>query len=392
MSSKRLGVLAIYLSKSRLEELSYFQRLSREGQKLGVQVEVFTPDDVEGDNAVRTLTYDFGLGKWIRNRTSFPPIIYDRCRYKAAANYQMLKAFRNRHAQLTYLSKPLANKWSMHQTLSENESIRPYLPATVRYSSVQELLKVLKKHKLIYIKPKNGTGGRGILRIEQLGSDLYLLQGRNQHRTIIAPFRATEKQLAIKLHTLKLSPDYVVQQGIQLTLRDGRVHDYRLLIQKNGRGEWEVTGCAGRIGPHRSITSNLHGGGSAVTQDKLLAYRFSSEEKMDAIKKEMNSFAYKLAEYLESKFGKLCELGMDIAVDPKGNVWLLEVNPKPSREVFRKIGQHSIYQKAVTRPLEYAVWMMKQKKIKIEEQKTEEKTTEVKTTEVKTTEEKKAES
>lgn len=376
MSSKRLGVLAIYLSKSRLEELSYFQRLSREGKKLGVQVEVFTPDDVEGDNAVRTLTYDSDLGKWIRKQTSFPPIIYDRCRYKAAANYQMLKAFRNRHAKLTYLSKPLANKWSMHQTLSENESIRPYLPATVRYSSVQELLKFLKKHKLIYVKPKNGTGGRGILRIEQLGSDLYLLQGRNQQRTIIAPFRATEKQLAIKLHTLKLTPDYVVQQGIQLTLRDGRVHDYRLLIQKNGRGEWEVTGCAGRIGPHRSITSNLHGGGSAVTQDKLLAYRFSSEEKMDAIKKEMNSFAYKLANYLESKFGKLCELGMDIAVDPKGNVWLLEVNPKPSREVFRKIGQHSIYQKAVTRPLEYAVWMMKQKKIKIEEQKTEEKKTE----------------
>ncbi|MCY9663567.1 YheC/YheD family protein [Paenibacillus alginolyticus] len=374
MSSKRLGVLAIYLSKSRLEELSYFQRLSKEGKKLGVQVEVFTPDDVEGDNAVRTLTYDSGLGKWIRKRTSFPPVIYDRCRYKAAANYQMLKAFRNRHAKLIYLSKPLANKWSMHQILSENESIRPYLPATVRFSSVQDLLKVLKKHKLIYVKPKNGTGGRGILRIEQLGSDLYLLQGRNQQRTIIAPFRATEKQLAIKLHTLKLSPDYVVQQGIHLTLRDGRVHDYRLLIQKNGNGEWEVTGCAGRIGPQRSITSNLHGGGSAVTQDKLLAYRFSSEEKMNEIKKEMNSFAFTLANYLETKFGKLCELGMDIAVDPKGHVWLLEVNPKPSREVFRKIGQHSIYQKAVTRPLEYAVWMMKQKRIKREEQKEQEKT------------------
>ncbi|SDN21919.1 Glutathione synthase/RimK-type ligase, ATP-grasp superfamily [Paenibacillus sp. yr247] len=376
MSPLRLGVLAIYLSKSRLEELSYFQRLSKEGKKLGLQVEVFTPDDVESDNAVRTLTYDSDLEKWIRRRTSFPPIIYDRCRYKAAANYQMLKAFRNRHAKLTYLSKPLANKWSMHQILSENESIRAYLPATVRYSSVQELLKFLKKHKLIYVKPKNGTGGRGILRIEQLGPDLYLLQGRNQQRTIIAPYRATEKQLMIKLHTLKLSPDFVVQQGIQLTLKDGRVHDYRLLIQKNGRGEWEVTGCAGRIGPYRSITSNLHGGGSAVTQFKLLAYRFPSVEKKEAIKNEMNSFAHKLANYLESKFGKLCELGLDIAVDPNGHVWLLEVNPKPSREVFRKIGETANYQKAVTRPLEYAIWMMKQKKRKIEEQNTEEQNTE----------------
>jgi glutathione synthase/RimK-type ligase-like ATP-grasp enzyme len=366
LSSQRLGVLAIYLSKSRLEELSYFQRLSKEGKKMGVQVEVFSPTDVEADNSVRTLTYDASLGKWIRRRTSMPPVIYDRCRYKAAANYQMLKAFRNRHAKLIFLSRPLANKWSMHQILSENEGIRPFLPVTVRFSSVQELLKFIKKHTLVYVKPKNGTGGRGILRIEQLGPDLFLLQGRNQQRTIIAPFRASEKQLSIKLHTLKLSPDYVVQQGIQLTLKDGRVHDYRLLIQKNGHGEWEVTGCAGRIGPHRSITSNLHGGGSAVSQDKLLAFRFASPEKTETIKKEMNNFAYKLADFLETKFGKLCELGMDIAVDPKGNVWLLEVNPKPSREVFRKIGEIATYQKAVSRPLEYAVWMLRQNTRKTE--------------------------
>jgi len=80
----------------------------------------------------------------------------------------------------------------------------------------------------------------------------------------------------------------------------------------------------------------------------------------------MNNFAYKLADFLETKFGKLCELGMDIAVDPKGNVWLLEVNPKPSREVFRKIGEIATYQKAVSRPLEYAVWMLRQNTRKIE--------------------------
>ena len=62
---------------------------------------------------------------------------------------------------------------------------------------------------------------------------------------------------------------------------------------------------------------------------------------------------------------------MDIAVDPKGMVWLLEVNPKPSREVFRKIGESSTYQKAVTRSLEYAIWKMKQNQKKTEEIKIE---------------------
>ncbi|MGG1556197.1 YheC/YheD family protein [Paenibacillus ferrarius] len=366
MAPLRLGVLAIYMGGSRLEELAFFKRLSQEGRKIGVQVEVFTPGDVSGESA-RTLTYVPEKGTWRRKLAPLPPIIYDRCRYKAAANYQMLKVFRNRHSKLIFLSRPLANKWSMHQTLSQSAEIKPYLPATVRYTSVSDLLRFLKKHKLIYVKPKNGTGGRGILRIEQVGADRYLLQGRNHSRTIISPFRANERQLEVKLHSLRLSPDYVVQQGIPLTLRDGRVHDYRLLIQKNGQGEWEVTGCAGRIGPHRSITSNLHGGGSAVAQDRLLGYRFSSD-KIAGIKNEMNNFAHKLADFLEGKFGKLCELGMDIAVDPKGGVWLLEVNPKPSREVFRRIGQHGVYQKAVSRPLEYALWMSKQKKAPLSEE------------------------
>lgn len=359
MAPKRLGILATYLSNARLEELSFFRKLSMEGRKMGLQVEVFTPDDVEDAKNVRALYYDPDSGKWVRRKTTFPPLVYDRCRYHGVHTFRRLKDFRNRYSTTTYLSRPLANKWTMYQILSENEAIRSHLPATVRYNSMSELIRFVKKHKLVYIKPRNGTGGRGILRIEQIGNDLFYLEGRNQHRVILSPYRATEKQLVIKLNSMRLNPDFVVQQGIPIKLKDGRVHDYRLLIQKNGNGDWEVTGCAGRIGPYRSITSNLHGGGSAVSMEKLLALRFASQEKIEKIKKEIYSFAYELAEFLETKFGKLCELGMDIAVDPNGGFWLLEVNPKPSREIFRKIGQKATYRKAITRPLEYALWMIK---------------------------------
>ncbi|MBP1993278.1 YheC/YheD family endospore coat-associated protein [Paenibacillus eucommiae] len=361
MSYARLGILAVYMSGARLEELPYYKKLTAEGKKLGLQIEVFTPTDVDNKETIRTLRYDSETGKWVRKRTTFPPVIYDRCRYHGPATFRLLKAFRNKFSRLTYLSKPLANKWTMHQVLSESAAISSHLPATVRYSGPQELIRFLKKHKLIYVKPKNGTGGRGILRIEQTDADRYLIQGRNQQRTIISPLRASEKQLSTKLHSLNLSADYVVQQGISLTLKDGRVHDYRLLIQKNGKGKWEVTGCAGRIGPYKSITSNLHGGGSAIPMEKLLYSRFQSRSKIEQIKNEIYRFAHELAPFLETKFGKLCELGIDIAVDPKGNVWLLEVNPKPSREVFHRIGEKETYRKAIKRPLEYALWMMKQR-------------------------------
>jgi glutathione synthase/RimK-type ligase-like ATP-grasp enzyme len=362
LASQRLGILAVYLVGKRLEELSYYRKLSRQGHKLGLQVEVFTPEDVEDRSSVRTMTYNTDTGKWVRKQSTIPPLIYDRCRYHGASTYRILKAFRGKYTKLNYLSKPLANKWSMHQILWENEALRRYVPATVRYSSVTDLIRFLKKYKLVYLKPKNGTGGRGIIRIEQLSGGQYMIQGRNKQRTILPLQRATEKQLTVKLQALSLSSEYVVQQGIYLTLQDGRVHDYRLLIQKNGQGEWEITGCAGRIGPHKSITSNLHGGGRAVSMERLLSIRFSGKEKINKIKQDMYDFAHKLAPYLESKFGKLCELGLDLAVDPKGSVWLIEVNPKPSREVFHRIGEKATYLKAITRPLEYALWLMNDKK------------------------------
>jgi hypothetical protein len=357
---KRLGILAVYMNNDRLEELSFYKKLSMEGRKLGLAVEVFTPLDVQNLESLRILKYDIDAGKWVRKRTTFPPLIYDRCRYHGTATFRILKKFRNKYSKLQYLSKPLANKWIMHELLYENESIKSHIPETVRYNEVQELIDFLKLHKLIYLKPKNGTGGRGIIRIDQIDSDQYLFQGRNQDRTILNPVKVSETKLADKLAGMSLGSDYLVQQGIPLTLPNGRVHDYRLLIQKNGDGEWVITGCAGRIGPHKSITSNLHGGGTAVSMERLLLYRFASKDKVKQIKQEIYSFAYKLAPFLETKFGQLCELGMDIAVDPKGDIWLLEVNPKPSREVFRRIGAKEIYRKAITRPLEYALWLMKE--------------------------------
>jgi hypothetical protein len=357
---KRLGILAVNMGNDRLEELPFYKKLSMEGRKLGLAVEVFTPFDVEDPESLRILKYDAAAGRWVRKRTTFPPLIYDRCRYQGTATFQILKAFRNKYSQLQYLSTPLANKWIMHQLLYEDENIRSHIPATIRYSDVKELIDFLKLHTLIYLKPKNGTGGRGIIRIEHINKDQYLIQGRNQDRTIIRPVKVTEMNLADKLAGMALNSDYLVQQGIPLKLPNGRVHDYRLLIQKNGDGEWAITGCAGRIGPHKSITSNLHGGGSAITMERLLFQRFASKDRVKQIKQDVYSFAYQLAPFLEVKFGKLCELGMDIAVDPNGGIWLLEVNPKPSREVFRRIGAKQIYHKAVTRPLEYALWLMKE--------------------------------
>jgi len=360
----QLGVLAMYLEERKLEELSFFRKLSVHGKKMGIEVLVFTPDDInESKQKIQALYYNTSSGKWQRKWAPFPEWVYDRCRYHGIENYRKITKFRSQYnKKLKYLSHPLTNKWAMHQILSENEDIASHLPATVRYSGSKELIQFLKKHHRIYLKPRSGTGGRGIIRLQITNGSGYLMQGRDQNRHIIPPQRVYEMQIPAKLSGWKLNDRYIVQQGIPLSLKDGRVHDFRMLVQKNGKGEWDITGCAGRVGPRYSVTSNLHGGGTAVPMETLLLLRFEDRTKVEEIKEEAYKLGMNVAQFVEEKFGDQVEMGIDLAVDPKGKVWLLEVNPKPSREVFHKIGEAETYRKAITRPLEYAVWLMKRKK------------------------------
>lgn len=332
------------------------------GSKLGLEVFVFSPEDVDrAKNQIYAHFYDIKSMSWLRKWTYFPQMIFDRCRYQPNERFQQLQRFRHTYPRLTYLNRPIANKWVIHQLLSKNSKIIPHLPDTLLYMQPKDLSDYLSKYSLLYLKPKNGTGGRGILRIERLKNGLFLIQGRDHQRRIIAPQRVTRGDITKRLQHWKLPDRYLIQQGIQLSLKDGRVHDYRLLIQKNGIGEWEVTGCVGRIGPKRSITSNLHGGGIAVSMDKLLAQWFEDDLLIDTVRNTSNELAKEVVTYVEDRYGKLCELALDIAIDRSGHVWLLEINPKPAREVFAKIGEHETYNKAITRPLEYALWVHRQK-------------------------------
>ncbi|MCK9909492.1 YheC/YheD family protein [Microbacteriaceae bacterium K1510] len=52
--------------------------------------------------------------------------------------------------------------------------------------------------------------------------------------------------------------------------------------------------------------------------------------------------------------------GIFIGVDVNGRVWLIEMNPKPGRDIFRKLGREDRYALAVRRPLQYALHLLNQ--------------------------------
>lgn len=352
-----LGVMALYLNRKRLEERNFFRQLTRYGDQMGINVFVFTPEDVHTQKKqILAHIYDLKRRGWVRRWRPFPDIIFDRCRYQPNKRFEQLRKFRKRYSHLTYLNRPLSNKWIIHQLFYKNEAMQKYLPDTRYYHSMKDLKEMLTKHNTVYFKPINGTGGRGILKINKIKNGRYLIQGREHNRRIISKQQTTESALRHRIKRMRAVKKYTLQQGIDISLENGKVHDYRILFQKNGNGRWEMTGGACRIGPARSITSNLHGGGKAVPMDYMLQKRFNSQQ-IPQIYNEIKELASTAIHQVETEYGSLCELALDIAIDKGGHVWLLEINPKPAREVFRVIGQYDTYRKAITRPLEYALYV-----------------------------------
>ncbi|MGG6313056.1 YheC/YheD family protein [Paenibacillus macerans] len=358
-----LGILTLYLNdKKQLEERHIYQKMITEGQKIGLDVFVFTPMDVsDKKNLIYALVYDPQHRKWYRKWRNFPNLIFDRCRIQRSKRFEQLLRFRARYGHLAFLNRPLRNKWTIYQTLSHKARFRANLPETVLFQNSGDAFRLLKKHSTIYVKPINGTGGRGILRVERLDGDMFLIQGRRQNRSIVAPRKIHKSRLGAFLLGWKGSGRFIAQQGIQIKLPSGRVHDYRMLVQKNGQGKWEMTGCAGRVGPPRSVTSNLHGGGHAVAMNTLLKQWIPGEERRQDVRKAAERLSLEVAAYLEETFGALCELALDLAINRHGHIYLLEVNPKPAREVFNQSGDAEAYRMAIVKPLEYALWMHKQK-------------------------------
>ncbi|QAY65101.1 YheC/YheD family protein [Paenibacillus protaetiae] len=364
MTQPVLGILTLYLNdQGTLEEKSVYAKMISSGRKLGLTIFVFTPDDVDfKQNKINALFYSPETRKWTRKWTGFPHMIYDRCRIQKSPRFERLREFRSKYGHLTFLNRPLRNKWTVHRTLSKDSRFRGYLPATRLAASVSDVSDMLRKHSLLFLKPINGTGGRGILQIERKKDGKVLLQGRNQARKIIQPIKVTQQGLGRFLESWNLKTvSHIVQQGLHLKLPNGRVHDYRMLVQKDRSGEWKFTGCAGRVGPLRSVTSNLHGGGQAIGMTELLT-QWVGAEKAAAVRQEAEQFGIDVAKYLEQSFGALCELALDLAIDRSGHIWLLEVNPKPAREVFAQAGEKETYRKAIIRPLEYALYVYERKK------------------------------
>jgi Glutathione synthase/Ribosomal protein S6 modification enzyme (glutaminyl transferase) len=341
----------------KLPEPVFARMLSEAAGRLNMDLFVFSPAGY-GARAGQLLGYRLQSGAWTEEYCPLPDIIYDRCFCRnveeRAACKAVLTAIREQKSVLV-LNGSLPGKWEVYNALRQDSILAPLLPSTGRLDRPDTLLQLLKSHnKELFLKPSAGMQGRGTLHLRQsLLTGQWIAAGRTRNNL---PFRHRFDQysgLAQWIRRFIGHASYIAQPYLQLTDPEGNPFDLRVLVQKNGQGRWGITGTVIRTGRSGSVTSNLHGGGTAANAAKHLSRMFGAAQTAQIIDKIQHACLH-AAERLENSYGRLAELGIDFGIEPDGQIWLLEVNSRPGRSSFQQAGDRSAEQMSVEHPLRYA--------------------------------------
>lgn len=219
-------------------------------------------------------------------------------------------------------SRRIADKMIKTNILLSNSYIKSHIPLTKTYS--QSTLKLmLLKYGMVYIKPKNGSLGRGVIRVTRKNGR-YI-----SHAGMTISSYANFESLAKALSRQMKGEIYIVQKGIHSLRHQGRLFDFRVVVQRSPNGGFEVTGIAGRISQRGRVVSNGGGGGAIGTIESLLTARQQS-----IVIPQIEKLSLAVMHQVRKHFKGQNEIGIDIAIDHNLRPWIVEFNTHPDHRMF----------------------------------------------------------
>ncbi|BCJ85733.1 YheC/YheD family endospore coat-associated protein [Effusibacillus dendaii] len=317
-----LGILT-----ARFTDRINLQEIIKIGDQMGVSILVMPVFDIDMDQR-NCLGYIWRKG-WEKIVCPIPKVIYNRILIrKVEQRPDVQELFHElRRNGVAVFNPGYFDKAELYRIVGQEPTTLYLLPETCELESPLSIHKMLNEYGQIYVKPVQSYAGKGILRIERKKNSLLVTTqsyGKNRVRTM---------KLRTLFETLSNHPRYkkfILQQGIQLAKIEDRPYDLRVLVQRNSRGQWDITGLGARVAPRNGIVTHVPNGGSIYNVREALASTFA--RKADRIIDDVQDSSLKLASAIESGTdGLLGEMSMDIGVDESGKPWFFEANAKPGR-------------------------------------------------------------
>jgi len=240
------------------------------------------------------------------------------------------------------------DKWRAHAFFRRHKL--PSLPTVMAQQAL--LAPWLRRGLVVWIKPRSGSKGEGIWRIDPQ------LERRQ-------PAAAHEQDArTLSLSSLSSLPGLldpaaaIAQLELPVPRFLGRVWDARLLLQRGSRGSWELTYACGRLAARGCHVANLAQRASVTGLPEILNPLFA--RRAPEVLRRIERLAFAVGAAIDYEFGasrlRIAETGIDILVNHHGYPFIVELNSKPGRSAHlapAASGLPPLRRAAVLRPIRW---------------------------------------
>lgn len=312
---------------------AFCKELTNACAKYGAFIYFFTPKGITPNSStVSGWSYS---NHWHKKIFPIPNVVYNRLTSRRLENQPSVQKFmkdvKSRYNSVVFNEKYL-NKTEVFQALKKEQGLLALLPESYHFKNYSMLKSMLARHSTVFLKPITGSLGKGIFRIARLSNENYQCSYNTSlgvHKKNYSGLTQLFSSISAKLK----HQSFQIQQGLKLIEVNGRPVDFRVLVQRNELGEWSLTSIVARTAGQHNFVSNLARGGSlSRVQDIVGRSNLNSTNKSN-LHRKLGLAALKIAKGIENQItGHFAELGIDLAADTHGKIWLIEVNSKPSKE------------------------------------------------------------
>lgn len=308
----------------------------------GAHVYFFTPNHIAGSSDKQIEGWTFANG-WKKTKLPIPDVVNNRLtsrKLESKASVQsFFKEMKNTHHASVFNEKFL-DKMEVFDALKKDQTVARYLPESHFLRNYTTLKSMCARYSNVFLKPSKGSLGKGIIRVSRHEGDTYqalFTTGTGTRRQVYPNLVKLFSNISTKMKTIR----YQIQQGLTLIEIQKRPVDFRAVVQKNATGKWTLTSVVARTASSQHFVSNLARGGTLSTVSEAVAKSNIFAGKEGAAKR-LRTAALTIAEGIDKQIpAHFGELGIDLALDTNGRVWLLEVNSKPSKSDNTPLNQEN---------------------------------------------------
>ncbi|MBS4173955.1 YheC/YheD family protein [Bacillus sp. FJAT-49736] len=236
------------------------------------------------------------------------------------------------------------NKWEQALIFREHPTLCRHYPSTERLTD-NRINEFLNHYPFVYVKPVGGREGRGVIRIEKNMNGSYTVNGYTYKKEKINKEFSNLEEVIAFLHysnVKKSLPSCIIQQGISSLTPNGQALGVRVHIQSIG-DKWVLGGMLGKLGSQDDGIVNRNCGAKALLVRKLFVEHLQmNEAKAQALENNIQEICLEAGKVFREQYDWIVECGINIGIDRNGDVWIFEVNMRPSIKFFYELEDQTV--------------------------------------------------